>query len=902
MTGKTLSHYEIAEQLGEGGMGVVYKARDTRLNRFVAIKVLPHDKVADPERKRRFIQEAQAASALNHPNIITIHDIGQADGVDFIAMEYVAGKTLDRLVPKNGMRLAEVLKYAIQIANALARAHAAGIVHRDIKPGNIMVTPEGGVKVLDFGLAKLTERSEEDDSTKTIYAGPQSEEGSIVGTIAYMSPEQAEGKKVDTRSDIFSFGAVLYEMTTGRRAFRGETKMSTLAAILHKEPPPLREVAIDAPRDLEKIIARCLRKDPDRRFQHMSDVKVALDELKEESESGKLDSPAPSRSAAPTPRRYLVPALAVLLVTVGAVWWMNRAKAVAPASAPALLRLTSDSGLTTDPALSPDGKLLAYASDRDGDGNLDIWVQQVSGGAAIRLTRDPADDSEPVFSPDGSKIAFHSDRDGGGIYVMSALGGEARRIARQGRQPRFSPDGTQIAYSVGSVIYGKIYVVPSEGGQTRQIQPDFTTAREPIWCPDGKHLLFGGASGGKNDWWVTALDGGPAVQTGAFDVFQRHGLSLGLNVLAGSGFPELWLPGTDSVIFPAFSGDSLNLWEVSISPKTWQASGAPRRVMSGAGMEARPSIAAGRLVFTALSQNTNVWGLPIDANSGKVLGDIGRLTEGAARDTDPSISNDGKKLVFTRYVGRTSDVWLKDLESGQERRLASNAASNLGSQAGDGSKITYYRPADPNVLYAVSTSGGEAETLCHDCLGGAVTSLSRDGSKVLGRAEYDHATYLFDSASGKKTEILKDPRYPDIGRFSPDDRWIAFHTIPGAAIRQIFIAPFHGAALIPASEWIPITDGRAIERFTSWSPDGSLLYFSSDRDGFVCFWAQRLDPATKHPQGAAFPIRHFHTARRSLATIGNPSFMGMSVGTGRLIFSMTEQTGNIWMTELVPLK
>jgi hypothetical protein len=178
----------------------------------------------------------------------------------------------------------------------------------------------------------------------------------------------------------------------------------------------------------------------------------------------------------------------------------------------------------------------------------------VSGGEAIQLTRDPADDSEPVFSADGSKLAFHSDRDGGGVYVMSALGGEARRIARQGRQPRFSPDGTQIAYSVGSVIYGKIYVVPSEGGQTRQIQPDFTTARNPIWCPDGKHLLFaGGQSGDGGDWWVAALDGVPAIQTGAVGVFQQHGLSLGLNTLAGSGFPELWLPGTDSVIFPTLS-------------------------------------------------------------------------------------------------------------------------------------------------------------------------------------------------------------------------------------------------------------------------------------------------------------------------------------------------------------
>jgi serine/threonine protein kinase len=223
---KTISHYKILEKLGEGGMGVVYEARDTNLDRFVAIKVLPAEKVADPERKQRFVQEAKAASSLNHPNIITIYDIGQAQGVDFISMECVVGKTLDRLIPQRGMRLNEALKYAVQIADALARAHSAGIVHRDLKPGNIMVNEHGLVKVLDFGLAKLTEATPvgEDESTRTIR--PTTEEGKIVGTVAYMSPEQAEGKKVDARSDIFSFGSVLYEMVTGGQAFHGDTKAS----------------------------------------------------------------------------------------------------------------------------------------------------------------------------------------------------------------------------------------------------------------------------------------------------------------------------------------------------------------------------------------------------------------------------------------------------------------------------------------------------------------------------------------------------------------------------------------------------------------------------------------------------------------------------------------------------
>src|SRR5438445_4361958 len=298
MIGRTILHYQIVETLGRGGMGVVYKARDTHLDRFVAIKVLPPEKVADPERKRRFVQEAKAASALNHPNIVHIYDIAEADGIQFIAMEYVPGKTLDQMIGRKGLRLNETLKYAVQIADALSKAHSAGIVHRDLKPSNVMVTGDGLVKVLDFGLAKLTERtSGEFGDTATMRADekPDTAEGAVVGTVAYMSPEQAEGKPVDARSDLFAFGSLLYEMITGQRAFHGDSKLSTLSAILKEDPKPISAVVADAPRDLEKIITRCLRKDPDRRFQHMVDVKIELLEVKEESDSGSAfrDTPSP---------------------------------------------------------------------------------------------------------------------------------------------------------------------------------------------------------------------------------------------------------------------------------------------------------------------------------------------------------------------------------------------------------------------------------------------------------------------------------------------------------------------------------------------------------------------------------------------------------------------------------
>jgi eukaryotic-like serine/threonine-protein kinase len=282
MIGKTLGHYQITEKLGEGGMGVVYKARDTHLDRFAALKVLPFEKVSDPDRKRRFIQEAKAASALNHPSIITIYDIDQADGIDYIAMEYVAGKTLDELIPRKGLRLSPALKYAVQIADALARAHGAGIIHRDLKPSNVMVDEHGLVKVLDFGLAKLTETSGPEAETAATRTGS----GTILGTAAYMSPEQAEGKHIDTRSDIFSFGSMLYEMLTGQRAFRGDTRASTIASILREDPKPISQVSEGLPRDAEQIVRRCLRKDPEHRFQTMGDLRVALEELKEESDSG----------------------------------------------------------------------------------------------------------------------------------------------------------------------------------------------------------------------------------------------------------------------------------------------------------------------------------------------------------------------------------------------------------------------------------------------------------------------------------------------------------------------------------------------------------------------------------------------------------------------------------------
>jgi len=339
LVGRIVSHYQFLEKLGAGGMGDIYKAHDARLNRFVAVKVLSSANAGDPERRRRFIQEAQAASGLNHPNIITVHDIVNEPEGDYMVMEFVSGKTLVDLIPKGGLRPPLALKYGVQMADALSVAHAAGIVHRDLKPGNIMVTDSGLVKVLDFGLAKMTDRgpaSNMGDNTQTIADAPLTVEGSIIGTVSYMSPEQAQGKKVDTRSDIFSFGVVFYEMLTGSRAFNGDSALSTLSAILRDDHKPMVEIAPDVPPQLELLITRCLRKNPDERWQSMKDVLAALGALKHESDSGQLyrsrvqavqmasRPPAPKKkSSAP----LVVGLLGLLLLIAGGVagglWWMK---------------------------------------------------------------------------------------------------------------------------------------------------------------------------------------------------------------------------------------------------------------------------------------------------------------------------------------------------------------------------------------------------------------------------------------------------------------------------------------------------------------------------------------------------------------------------------------------------
>ena len=889
--GLELGPYVIEARLGAGGMGEVYRAKDKRLRRTVALKVLTPQLARSPGLQQRLEREATAISSLNHPHICTLYDIGRQDDIDYLVMEFLEGETLAQRLKRGALPLSELLEFAIQIAGALDAAHSKGVIHRDIKPANIFVVGRAQVKVLDFGLAKLKESTEGDKPGSTRTMQGETEEGAIIGTVGYMSPEQAQGKKVDGRSDIFSFGSVLYEMVTGRRAFHGDSKLSTLSAILKDEPKPVSSIVPHVPRDLERIIFHCLRKDPERRFQHMDDLKVALLDLKEESDSGGLSAPLPPVSRR-TLVRYGLVAIGAFVALAGGIagfwWWSARAREPSPRIE--LRQVTADTGLTSYPALSPDGKLLAYASDRAQEGNLDIWVQSLAGGQPIRLTRNAADDLEPSVSADGRLIAFRSEREGGGIYVVPTFGGGERMVCR-GYSPRFSPDSKWIAYDSGhSLARSRIYIVPSSGGVPRELATEIPWAAYPVWSPDGSRIVFLGsldpAGRGPDEWYVAPVEGGAAVRTGASSLFQREGVDL----------QELgdWLG--DHVFFSLHG----NLWQVRMSARKWQVTGGLQRLTTGSAQELYP-VAAPRgsgttLAFASVQTTTDLWSLSLEANTGRSHGEAQKMTQGGGSRIMPALSGDGQKLVYLLQAPASSEIRLKDLGSGKDTVLA--VLDGRPKISPDGSKVAYTafeRNGSP--IYLIPTSGGEAQMLCGDC-GGQTFGWSPDGLKIVYWSGTPIRFSLLDIASRQKTELIGHAKYNIHGaELSPDSRWVAFHVPMGPQHEPVFVSPVKDGKAAGENEWISVSDHSVRNRRPWWSPDGRLLYFISTLDGFPCIWAQRLAPSTKHPWGEPLAVYHFHGARRTVPFDGLAWF-GPAVSSDRIIFSISELTGNIWMAEL----
>lgn len=897
--------FEILDLLGQGGMGEVYHARDHKLGRSVALKVISARSASAPERKRRFQQEARAASALNHPNIATVYDVAEEGGVDYIAMEYVPGKTLDKVMSPGGLSTREVVRYAIQIADALGAAHAAGIVHRDIKPGNVIITLKDKVKVLDFGLAKLAQSGFELEG-RADRSVPATVDGAILGTLAYMSPERAAGKAVDARSDIFSFGSLLYEMLTGRRPFEGDSHLSILAAILQAEPAPVKERAPTVPAEAERVVMGCLQKDPARRFQSIDDVRVALEALQDDSEAGR---PAQVRVHGGSRRLWFAAVFACLVLTaVAAVWWYVRSDP--PPGELALKKVTNDAGLSVDPALSPDGKLIVYASDRDGGGDLELWLEQVAGGDPVQLTDNDVDDVSPVFSPDSTRIAFRSERGSGGIYIMSALGGHARFLAAEGRGPKFSPNGQQLAYWTGIPTSGdplaprssQMYVRSLSSGSPRQVRPDFAVARGPIWSTDGSRLLFWGYPADAKDaieafdLWVTPTEGGPPVRTGARKALGEAKLG---------GMPFAW--HEDSVFFTGFSGDTQGLWRAVLRQSNSTLTGPLERLTDTTGQAYGASLQAGRIAFVAGESRNHIWMLPMDTITGSVKGELKQVVEHGAHLGNPSISLDGSLVAYG--VGNmrraTSDIFLKNMDTGRTKALADTPDMEVWPKVlPNGSAIFYeVRRATPaglmeRLAFRVSPGGGDNKQLCDNC---GTWAVSPDGdwlvSRVIGKAVAEQS--LFQVSTGERAQLLRKENVNIFQpNFSNDGKWLVFLARFGPERARLYVAPFRGLQPIPESEWTPLSTEENWRPDTPrWSPDDQMIYFTAEPDGYRCLYAKRVNVKTKQPEGEPLPVYHSHSARRSMlnARLGA---LEISVSRKGIVLLMGEHTGNVWLATL----
>jgi Tol biopolymer transport system component/predicted Ser/Thr protein kinase len=802
LVGRKLGHYQVLGVLGAGGMGEVYRAKDSRLDRSVAIKVLTSEKVADPERKRRFVQEAKAASALNHPNIITIYEINSEDGVDFIAMEYVAGKTLDQLIPRKGMRLNDALRLAIQMADALAKAHSAGIIHRDLKPSNVMVTHEAQVKLLDFGVAKLSEVTESSErTTRTMLS--QTEEGTIVGTLCYMSPEQAEGKKIDARSDIFSFGSVLYEIVTGRKAFQGETKLSTLTAILREEPKRASELVEGLPKELERIIQRCLRKEPSRRFQYMADVKVELEELKEESDSGKL-VPA---GVAPRSRRWRpiwsIAALA-LLAAAGVAIWFSRSNSEAPEEPMTVLPLTSYPGFERHASFSPDGNHVAFAWNGEKPDNSDIYVKLIGGGPPLPLTSDPAEDFSPAWSPDGRFIAFLREQSTEklAVFLVPALGGAERKLGEtwNGGWIRWSdsylawsPDGKFLVISdkaSSNEPAGLFSLTVETGGKQRLTLPPakWISDGDPAFSPDGHTLAFSRSSG---DLYLLDLSaGGVPIGEPKRLTFDNRGY-----------FGPAWTADGRDIIFASGALGSRALWRMPAF-----GSGKPQRLPSigEVGSHSQPAISrqGHRLAYTEAILDGNIRRVGVGPQ-GKVSPPTSFISS-TRLDSCPQFSPNGKRIAFSS--ARSSrpgsyEIWVCNSDGSGAQQLTS-----LGAEAGfprwspDGERIAFDSNAERQFdIYVISANGEKPQRLTSDPSTDALPSWSSDGKWIYFRSDRTGESQVWKMPSGGGEAARVTQKGGAMALESPDGKSVYYMKTEG-----------------PSSLWkVPVGGGEETEVLAS---------------------------------------------------------------------------------------
>ena len=776
--GSRLGPYEILAQIGAGGMGEVYRAKDPRLGRDVAIKVLPASFSADPDRLRRFEQEAKAAGILNHPNITAVYDIGTnaSDGAPYVVQELLDGETLRATLAGGRVAQRKAIDYASQIAHGLAAAHEKGIVHRDLKPENLFVTREGRVKILDFGLAKLTQTEgsvSEATSLPTETRG--TEPGVVLGTLGYMSPEQVRGRPTDARSDIFSFGAILYEMLSGKRAFHGDSAADTMSAILREDPADLSVTNQNISPGLERIVRHCLEKSPEQRFHSAHDLAFDIEALSQ------VSAPAgatPSRRARRAPPVALL--AAGLLAGAGLAYLALRSPGKGSggtaSGAPTFRRLTNLSGSEDFPSLSPDGQMLAFAH-RTGK-KTDIWVQRTGSRRPADLTSDCDQMSyTPAFSPDGNLIAYGSRCGEGGLFLMGVTGESARRLTSFGSDPSWSPDGKEVVYSTEQVVrpYGRlgtseIWAVEIASGKTRKVLAE--DGIQPSVSPHGLRVAFWAlpTGGSQRDIWTVPYKGLTAGE-GPVAVTQD----------AAIDWNPVWAPDGKSLYFLSNRDGVMNLWRVPIDEATGKTLGPaqperlPAREVGGLAVarDGRHLAYVDRQTTYAIDR------LTFDAQ-GRLSGKPEEVYESSQEISDFGLSPDGKTFAFDSRGGAQDDLFVLGADGTGLRQLTDDAFKDRApSFSPDGRRLAFH-----------SDRSGRYE----------IWIIATDGSGL---------TQLTKSTGDTVIEAL----------WSPDGRLMAINTG-----KDGFIVPLDGKGLAQPMEVIPAPAPDVFFLPLAWTPDGHRLF------------------------------------------------------------------------------
>ncbi len=873
-----IAHYRIVGPLGAGGMGEVYLAQDRTLGRNVALKVLPPELVRNEERVRRFVLEARSASSLSHPNIVTIHEIGHdqvhaageqsSDPVHYISMELVSGKTLGTLIHEDRADLRALLGWLAQAADGIAKAHAAGIVHRDLKPGNIMVTSDGFAKVLDFGLAKLTEQAEvaQDATSDPTVGQGDTGAGAVVGTAGYMSPEQVRGKHVDHRSDVFSFGCILYEAATRRRAFAAESSVETMHQVLNDTPAPIEDLNPKAPAELRRLIRRCLQKNPEQRLQSMKDVALELREIEAEYDSLSASASSGSHAALPAlaaRRGSPVPWIAggvLLLAALAAGWWFA-ARGRAPEPAYLKMRMTTQttSGDVADAVLSPDGRYLAYLSAHGG--RVALRVRQVATGSDVDIVSGAdGQAARPSFSPDGNYLFYSAPRADNprysALYQVPSLGGTPREIAFDvDSRASASPDGRSIVFHrhVIDTTQDRVVVMDLASRRERilaRIEPPLSLGAGPVWSPDGRRIavalqdaradapctiaFYDAATGRRQDWAtldrtfvnsIAWLPGGAGLVTAGMNLNtsfynqvalvtgRRDGASPVTNDFGN--YSAVSTAATEPLIAAVRTTSTGNVLLVDADA----GDGEPRRLTTANSPEnsfmmLAPGDSASAVGTIARDGVLQVCRLPVDGGA-PIL-----LTHDAVHSIRPNEA--GGVVVFDRFDASGLHTWACAPDGSALRQLTRGAGEQCVGLSHDGRRLAVAHVDDPTHVSIVSTTDGRVLREVTEFAGGGLFSPDGKSLGVL-RATRDagglteFAAEALPVEGGAPTASVPLPATTVAGEWAPDGSAL---TVQDRADPNwnVFRQPLDGG---PRTRITRVTAGRVLQ--FRWSPDGRRL-------------------------------------------------------------------------------